>query len=524
MKRKRISKYLLKTTEKSVQTTTKQKIVLIIFGLVLSLIFLEIGLQVGSLALLSRQRSGNKIPIDADGYYRILALGESTTAWGGKDSWSSQLEWILNNRSSEIKFKVFNEGTSAKTTPFILTKLEDNLDKYKPHMVITMMGINDETYSSMEQGERIMLNNLSWLEKSRVHKLIKLLVAVWEKKAEEDDIIKLANIAEIDKQFIQEGDRKVKEYMQSGSDYLYQNKFKEGEEMFIKALELDPNNEQIYIKLGSNYLWQIELGSAEEMFVKKAEEMFKKALEINPNNHNAYKELGYFYRTQKRYGEAEEIYKKAIEIDPNFTMPYYGLAKLYNKTGLFKKAEEMVEKIVELLPGINNEQFFETWTFYRNQGDIEKAENLIKKAIEIHVNKSWPYSEMGIFYIEQNRITEAEGVFKKAMEIRIKNYNSITRENYLKLYQILKEGGVKYVAMQYPIRSVDELKIIFKGNEDIIFVSNENSFKKVLQKNKYEYLFIDIFGGEFGHATYEGNKLIAKNVAKAIFKELGYLN
>ena len=101
--------------------------------------------------------------------------------------------------------------------------------------------------------------------------------------------------------------------------------------------------------------------------------------------------------------------------------------------------------------------------------------------------------------------------------------SSITRKNYLKLYQILKERDVKYIAMQYPIRSVDELKIIFKGDEDIIFVSNENNLKKALQKNKYEYLFIDIFGGEFGHATYEGNKLIAKNVANAIFKELDYI-
>lgn len=519
MERKRIGKYLLKTTEKPVQTTSKQKIVLIIFGLILFLIFLEIGLHIGSFVLLSIQHSSNKIPVDADGYYRILVLGESTTAWGGEESWSSQLELILNNQNSGIKFKVFNEGASAKTTLFILTKLEDNLDKYKPHMVITMMGINDETYSSMKQEERIMLNSPSWLEKSRVYKLIKLLVAAWGKKAEEGDIIKFVNVAEIDKHFIQEEDYKVKEYIQSGSDYLDQNKFKEAEEMFIKALELDPNNYMIYIKLGLTY-FKLGLTYPRQTQFGNAEEMFKKALEINPNNYKSYGELGYFYLTKERYEEAEEIYKKMIEIYPNFTMSYYGLTKLYNAKGLFKKAEEMVRKIVELLPGIKNAHFFETWTFYRNQGNIEKAENLIKKAIEINVNKSWPYAEMGIFYIEQGRVTEAEVMFKKARNIRMKNYNSITRENYLKLYRILKEKDVKYAVMQYPIRSVDELKHIFNGEEDIIFVSNENNFKKSLQNNKYEYLFTDIIGEEFGHATYEGNKLIAKNLANVVFKEL----
>lgn len=45
--------------------------------------------------------------------------------------------------------------------------------------------------------------------------------------------------------------------------------------------------------------------------------MFKKAIDLNPNNYEIYFELGYFYREQGRYKEAEEMLKKAIEIRDN---------------------------------------------------------------------------------------------------------------------------------------------------------------------------------------------------------------
>lgn len=74
--------------------------------------------------------------------------------------------------------------------------------------------------------------------------------------------------------------------------------------------------------------------------------------------------------------------------------------------------------------------------------------------------------------------------------------------------------------MQYPTNSVDELKTMFNGNEDIIFVSNEENFKEALDDGKYEDFFVDHFGGDWGHGTLRGNKMIAENVANSILGEL----
>ena len=122
-----------------IKTKIKHKIGLIVFGIFLTLIILEIELSATGFVLYSLQREGNNIAEDKN-EYRILSLGESTTAdlFNGESSWPTELERILNNRSSVIKFEVFNEGISGTTSPRILNELEKNLHKYKPGMIIVM--------------------------------------------------------------------------------------------------------------------------------------------------------------------------------------------------------------------------------------------------------------------------------------------------------------------------------------------------------------------------------------------------
>jgi len=62
-----------KTSKKQIKTTTKQKIGLILFGILLAFVILELGLRIGGFVLSSYQRSMNKEGSDAD--YKILFLG-----------------------------------------------------------------------------------------------------------------------------------------------------------------------------------------------------------------------------------------------------------------------------------------------------------------------------------------------------------------------------------------------------------------------------------------------------------------
>jgi len=75
--------------------------------------------------------------------------------------------------------------------------------------------------------------------------------------------------------------------------------------------------------------------------------------------------------------------------------------------------------------------------------------------------------------------------------------------------------------VQYPMHSVASLKKIFQGVEQgIIFVDNEKIFKEAVRKSRYNEYFRDMFGGDFGHCTVKGNRLLAENIANVIIKEI----
>jgi hypothetical protein len=57
-------------------------------------------------------------------------------------------------------------------------------------------------------------------------------------------------------------------------------------------------------------------------------------------------------------------------------------------------------------------------------------------------------------------------------------------------------------------------------------VDNKKVFKEAVNKSNYGDYFIDILGGNAGHCTNKGNKLLAENIARVIleyFKNKGVI-
>jgi tetratricopeptide (TPR) repeat protein len=157
--------------------------------------------------------------------------------------------------------------------------------------------------------------------------------------------------------------------------------------------------------------------------------------------------------------------------------------------------------------------------FYQDQGKFSQAEEAYKKAIEVKkLQRDW--AALSVLYHEIGKPELAKECAKKAEALRSKHYNLIIVNNYLKLKSILDKRGIKLACVQYPMRSIEPLKKIFQGNEQgIVFVDNEMIFKDVVEKTSYSDYFSDAFGGDFGHCTNKGNKLLAENIANAILKE-----
>lgn len=439
----------------------RQKVVLILFGIFVCAVLLEIGLRIGGGICLSLQKHKDNISIKRRGTYRIMCLGESTTALGGEDSYPSQLETILNQQVTGVRFEVINAGVPGVTTRGILSLLQDNLDKYNPDMVIVMMGINDSLFL-FDNIPYIPSKAALFFKSLRTYKLALLL---------KQRVMDRAGAEEADKP--EAGENGVP------SETIDLKQPGEIEEQYRKLIKSTEENLRTGAKAGllqSNVVPRY----MSDLFTRIVE----KAVQLNPGEDWAYVELGRCYWIQRRYDKAEAILKRAMDINPENYWIYIELGRCYRWQGKYDQAEEMFRKAIEINPG---------W---------ERA----------YANLAGCYKKLGKYEL-------ADEYLDKANRLRDVYYSPATRSNFKKLGEIVPGRGIKLVCVQYPVRSVASLKRMFEDGEGIIFVDNEKVFKEALERSGYDYYFVDMFGGDFGHCTPSGNRLLAGNIADHVLRE-----
>lgn len=107
-------------------------------SVLMTMIVIEIGLRTVGVFI-----SVDEAPVILyDDEVRILVLGESTSA-PEVTTWPVLLEHELNTRIDSRKFRVINRAVPGTTTAFIAARLRNQLNSVQPHIVISMMGIND---------------------------------------------------------------------------------------------------------------------------------------------------------------------------------------------------------------------------------------------------------------------------------------------------------------------------------------------------------------------------------------------
>lgn len=495
---------ILKVITLSKQTSFKQKITLVVFGLFLSLAFLEIGLRVGAVMLFSSQETRNLASLRQKDTYRIMCVGESTTALGGRDSYPSQLEDILNKRNMGVKFSVINKGIGASNTVTILYDLEKNLDTFKPDMVIAMMGINDcAGYMPNQEGADRKI-----LKSARSLKLYNLTQYLWlhilAKAREINNSISQNNVLNSNINILPNRQVPLKENSKQGLEVKDSNVVK-----FLKE-----SQEQYYLSSGHAYLLRAEYAESEELL--------KKAIEINPNNSGVYLLLGRCYHGQGKYALAEEAFKKAIELNPENSYAYYILGETYKEQGIYTQAKNAFEKAIAIDPE-NHSAWASLWQVYSFYREYGKAEDSIKRYMELNKKKGkegMGYYNLLLIYIDQITNGLIQGKQSEKLKVLISDCtNKVTISNYRKLKIILDQRRIKLVCVQYPTLNIESLRKMFDAPGSIIFVDNKKSFNEAIKNDGFQAYFTDKFGGGFGHCTRRGNGLLAENIAKVIMKE-----
>jgi tetratricopeptide (TPR) repeat protein len=448
-------------------------------GMLCCLLFVEAGLRFGAAVFTSAQEFRNRGALRDQGVYRIMCLGVSTTALGGDASYPAQLEVILNRRAGAVKFSVINKGVASTTISRILRNLEPDLDTYRPDMVVTMIGLDHMAWNEAASDSAA----LNFLRSLRVYKLIRFF-----------------------------GLHAANRFGKPVLDAPGKKSVREDEAALTRAIGLNPGNDLAYAQLGWLYRSQ---GRYPE-----AGALFRKALEIRPENDSAYDALKWFYpgEAERADARAEAELKKDAEVNPRGDHAYVVLGHVYQRQGRSPEAERLLRKAIELNPG-NDSAYIELGYVCRAQGKLADAEASFKKALEADPKSDTACRILKEFYTETGNPKLADEYEKKLAQLS--GYRADAARDYRAIGSILDQRGVVHVCVQHPMRSIEPLKRIFRGHEaGMIFVDNEKLFKDAVRADGYNEYFIDMAGGDFGHCTPRGNRLLAEHIADAILKKV----
>jgi hypothetical protein len=155
------------------------------------------------------------------------------------------------------------------------------------------------------------------------------------------------------------------------------------------------------------------------------------------------------------------------------------------------------------------------------QKKFAESKQAFINALEINPLNYFALGGLATKYKELRENGLSSSYTAKLTDLRNQYFNPATTKNYLSLKRILDKRKIKLVCAQYPMRNIAPLKEIFQDEPQgsVIFVDNEKIFTDGVQKHGYEEYFKDMFAGDFGHCTENGNRLLADNIANTIITE-----
>jgi len=201
----------------------------------------------------------------------------------------------------------------------------------------------------------------------------KTYMAIFKKlKAEDMKVLKDRNKAVVDLMDMQKGAAET--YLLAGQMYQTGGNFQKAEELYNKAVTLNPENIQCIGKLASLYITGNRIDNAISLY--------RRISEIDPNDPICHLNIGMLSIRLKQLGNAEKAFKKAIEVAPKSSGGYRELAQLYLRADQgYLQARALAKKAVALEPTALN-YFVLSWACDMN-GDSENALKAIEKAVQL---------------------------------------------------------------------------------------------------------------------------------------------
>ena len=279
------------------------------------------------------------------------------------------------------------------------------------------------------------------LEKNINQEIILLVEEFNQKKY--DQVIKKSQ------KFLERGNKISIFYNLIGASYSFKNQHDKAIDFYFKALDLEPNNEELYRNLGKSF---IKIKKFDD-----AAKAFNKSISINPSNADCYFNLGLIDLKLKNYLNSLDNFKKTIELKKNFHHAYYNIAVVHNILGNLTKAEENYKLALKYnnnyLKAYNN-----LGTIYIRQKKFEEAIKTLLTCLSIDSKYIQAITNLGVAYQAMNYFKDALKMYEKAIEIKPDYIKAISQKLFL---------NRKYCNWSNEIEHNNQLKLINNSMEEV---------------------------------------------------------
>lgn len=476
----------------------------------------ELFLQLGAIAVSAwRIKQWNaEVSQKKDGELVILCVGESTTEWGGENSYPSLLQKFLQEKLQNSKVRVVNGGRAAFDSARLHALLPAFLSDAKPKIVVFMMGINDPLYLPTPGISRSQLWLQSWLSWSRIWRLIELahfrsqVANNFETNPKQfEELHTLRSTPRSPTPMVGES------FFRAADTALRTGHWSDAAKNFSKFLSLQ-SSAYDYFRVGDAYYWR----DSSARFRAEAARYLERSYQINPKLLETQWLWGkYLASVAGRENQSKKVIKAAIESGNQNADLFISLADVYHREKKLQLEVETLESGLKISKGQTRLFLFERLVRFCNQGLLPSKRNCVelwKMAINEYPNNPLLMS------LAPNQIASQENVLQLLQDSRNYAYHPRTRLEYRGMIEEVQKFGALAVVMQYPTLEIKPLKEMLGGVPNLAFVENRILFSEALKHQPYQALFTDNFARSFGHTTEIGSELIAKNLTETIYSIL----
>ena len=187
-----------------------------------------------------------------------------------------------------------------------------------------------------------------------------------------------------------------------GEYYIYQERWSLAEQMLNEAFRLNPNYPRLYLSLS-----RLHRSRYKKFGFKNEEQLFRRAIFINPCYEDGYLMLSDYYLFENQREKAIQVLGQFLEINPNSVPALMALGKIYLVRNEILKIIEIYNRVLELEPD-NSDAYYNLGILYYNSKDYDNAEEFLKRAIatDNHLN-----AHLYLAYLY-----EIKGEYDKAIE------------------------------------------------------------------------------------------------------------